>query len=362
MKSTRPAPRFDIADIHNRVGDLADWIGNEYGTLVGTRHGKTTPTECPQHQPGHTTSAYVTHWPDGGQTFRCEPCDLGPVDVIDLVRVLGKAKDRGAAIRMLGETLGARTSTDTAPVRRQPRAPKLAPKPLTPVADNDPRPSTAVAERIKSKYLASRCWSPATWDRHGLEVVLRNGKPAVRHPFRFKGEAWGWQDRMMSGDIKWMTAKDAPRMPHNIDATATGEFAFVHITEGPADAMTLTEALFPTYPVIAAPGANSWRHEWGQVVASQPMVVITGDNDAAGAKFAANVIKSVKNRGAFIGVIMPPTRHKDLTDWWTADGKDAAEGIIRQLEWIEAHRLTQHITGAVGVVMPQEQIDTGVAR
>ena len=101
--------RYDIAEIHAGVGDLAEWIGQRYGVLVGSRRGKITPTECPQHRPGHTTSAYVTHWPDGGMTFRCERCDIGPVDVIDLLVELGDAADRGQAIRMLGETSGART-------------------------------------------------------------------------------------------------------------------------------------------------------------------------------------------------------------------------------------------------------------
>jgi len=350
---------YDIADIHARVGDLADWIGNRYGVLVSTHRGKTTHIECPKHQPGHTTSAYVTHWPDG-QTFRCERCVIGPVDVIDLVVVLGEVNDRGAAIRMLGESLGAETGTHTPFVGKQPRAPK-PPAKRSPVADNDPRPDAAVAERIKSEYLALRCWSSATWERHRLEVVLRHRRPAIRHPFRIQGETWSWQDRMLSGDKKWMNAKGALALPFNIDAV-TPEFAFVHVTEGPPDAITLTEALFPTYPAIAAPGSGSWRKEWGHEAARKPLVIVSPDNDAAGAGFVADVIESVKGSGAFIGVVMPPTRHKDLTDWWTAEGEDAAEGILRQLEFIDAHRLTQHSTGAIGAAMPQEQIDAGVSQ
>ena len=40
--------RYDIAEIHAGVGDLAEWIGQRYGVLVGSRRGKITPTECPQ--------------------------------------------------------------------------------------------------------------------------------------------------------------------------------------------------------------------------------------------------------------------------------------------------------------------------
>ena len=39
---------YDIAEIHAGVGDLAEWIGQRYGVLVGSRRGKITPTECPQ--------------------------------------------------------------------------------------------------------------------------------------------------------------------------------------------------------------------------------------------------------------------------------------------------------------------------
>ena len=201
--------------------------------------------------------------------------------------------------------------------------------------DNDPRPDIETAKRVKAEYLAMRRWSPSTWDRHGLEVVFRNHRLAIRHPFRFEGETWSWQDRMWSGDIKWMTAKSAPQMPFNIDTLDDQSRDYVHVVEGPADAITLTEALFADYPVIAAPGAATWRPRWGKALAGR-IVIVSGDNDEAGARFVGKVIESVKPHAAFIGAVMPPHEHNDLSDWWKKLGGEAAEAITVQLAAIDS--------------------------
>ena len=329
--------RYDIAEIHAGVGDLAEWIGQRYGVLVGSRRGKITPTECPQHRPGHTTSAYVTHWPDGGMTFRCERCDIGPVDVIDLLVGLGDAADRGQAIRMLGETSGART--DHQPPLMAKKRPERKPDPITPAEDSDQRPDPATAEAAKNGYLKRRRWSHDVWDHHRLEAVYRHGHVAIRHPFRVDGDVCGWQDRMPKAfnGPKWLSAKGRKVIPFNLDALKDPERGYLHIVEGPADAITLTEALFTGYPVIAAPGAGTWRPEWGRFAKGRT-VIVTGDNDEAGAKFVGKVIESVTGHANWIGSVQPPDEHKDLSDWWLAEGQSAGDEITRQLEWVELSR------------------------
>jgi len=36
--------------------------------------------------------------------------------------------------------------------------------------------------------------------------------------------------------------------------------------------------------------------------------------------------------------VQPPDDHKDLSDWWLADGQSAGDEITRQLEWVELSR------------------------
>lgn len=329
---------YDIEDIHARI-KLPDWMSQRWGLVVSSTGTDTTPIDCPRCQTGKTNKANVKRWPDGRQTFKCFRCDPGgrAVDAIDLLVELGEARNRGEAIRILGETVGANTDDRSMVVGKKRRARK--PKPLTPVVDNDSRPDEATAARIKAAYLDMRGWSPSVWNWFGLEVVYRNGRLAVRHPFRYKGEIWSWQDRMMSGDIKWMTAKSAPQMPFNIDTIGWyNEHHFVHITEGPADAISLTEALESSYPAIAALGSTSWQERWGKALTC-PLVIITGDNDEAGAKFIAKVNQSVRDHAGFVGVVIVPDPHNDLSEWWKSAGTTAAADIERQLAYIERQRI-----------------------
>lgn len=327
---------YDIADIHARVGDLADWIGNRYGVLVSTRRGKTTHIECPKHEPGHTTSAYVTHWPDG-QTFRCERCVIGPVDVIDLVVALGEVNDRGAAIRMLAAETGASTvSTFTG--KQQRRRPILKPPkpPLEPVEDTDRRPDAVTAARIKTEYLTHRAWSDETWEHAGLEVVRVNGQHAVRHPYRANSSIYWWQDRVykrQAGRPKWLNPSGKPPWLYNGATLASDAAHFaswaapwnglVHITEGAPDAIALLDTIALTYPVLGVPGAAQWRPEWTRAL-SGLHVIVSGHNDDAGRGFAAKISAELDRVAASSIQMMPPQRYNDLADWTAGVGESAA--------------------------------------
>lgn len=321
-------------EVLESIGGMADWIRDRYSVLVSERSGKSIGVECMQHRPGHTTSACVTLWPDGGQTFKCWSCDFGPFDAIDLVVALGEVNTKGEAIRMLGEQSGALTTTGFGGRKQHSSKPKPKPN-LEPIEDTDQRPDTATAVAAKTAYLTKRRWSEATWDRHGLEVVYRCGRVAIRHPFRIDGEVYNWQDRMPKsfGGPRWLSAKGGLLIPFNVDALADRARDYVHIVEGPADAVTVTEMMFGDYPVIAAPGASTWRPEWG-AFAKGKTVIVTGDNDEAGAKFIAKVVESVTGDARFIGSVQPPDEHKDIGDWWVTEGNAAGDAIVDQLEWI----------------------------
>ena len=342
--SSRPKrkPNYDQADVLAQLGDMAEWMANRYDVIVGTKGTTDTPIECPQHRPGHTTSANVHLTDEGTQIFKCFRCDLagGPFAIVEK---FGEASSFTDAVNMLGEALNAPEAT-----RHTRREPKTPPNPKLPerrpVADNNRRPVRAAAQREKERYLEERRWPTETWDRHGLEAVyrwvreLKRETLAIRHPYIIDGTTFGYQDRIIEDcKNKWLSAPRVKLLPYNLDALEDESRGYLHICEGPADAITLELATFPGYPVIAAPGAKTWRRNWGKYAAGRT-VIVTVDNDEAGAEYFKDVVESITGRARWIASIQPPDQYKDLGEWWIAEGPAMGDAIEAQLLAIEAHR------------------------
>lgn len=351
MEARREQRRhFDKDDVLAGLGDMADWIGDRYGVPVGKPSGRTTFVQCPQHR-GSMTSAHVTRWEDGPSTFKCYPCDLGPLNAIDLTIALGGAGNFSEAIKILGEQTGALTSAGFAVRKRQSSRPE--PKPVGVLDDTAERVHGDEADTARAEYLLHRGWSASTWDYAGLEVIKVSGRLWIRHPYRDQiGRLRWWQDRscqrLETGQPKWNSPPGARAWLYNGATLATdcAHFTswdepwnrFVHITEGPADALALLDTMALTYPAIGVPGAGTWQHEWSKAL-SGLVVIVSGDNDDAGRGFVDKVSHALHGFAAHTAVIMPPERYGDLAEWTKAVGEEAAfDQLMPAVEWIVTER------------------------
>jgi hypothetical protein len=174
-------------------------------------------------------------------------------------------------------------------------------------------------------------------DRFGLEVVTdAYGAERIRHPFYSPSSSgeWVvtyWQDRGTKGSRhKWLSAKGAPPVLHNLRSLEAEELTAVVITEGPADCITATLALegLPSVAVIGVPGASAWRTEWAELL-TDLRVVIAADNDEAGRRLEEAVRASVRSS---IGIYRPS--RGDLTD------------TVREVGLVEVRRLLLRSLGA----------------
>lgn len=303
--------RIDIASIHRLLGPLPEYLARRFGVQVGRPSGADVPTECPQHKPGHTRSAHCHRWGDRW-TFTCHRCGIRPVDVIDLLVVLGEAADRREAIRALDEELGAdRADWHTAPRRQEPCPPAEPIRPMR--TEPDRRIEGDEGERLLLEYVESRGWSIETARSLDLHAVRRNGEARIRHPFTANGKLYGAQDRSLGAtQPKWLTTQGTKLIPYNLDGldNAADHGRLVNVVEGPADAITLLDVFGLRYPVIGIPGASNWKSQWTRAVDGLRVVLIA-DNDEAGEQMRARVEEELGS----VGQLRVPDEFGDLDEW-----------------------------------------------
>lgn len=94
------------------------------------------------------------------------------------------------------------------------------------------------------------------------------------------------------------------------------------ITEGELDAISLGVAGFHA---VGAPGSNSWKRHHPRMFVGFLRVLVFGDGDAAGQKFAIEVCESLRNS---INVRLPDGA--DVNSILVSEGPESIQAIVRE--------------------------------
>lgn len=318
------APREPLADLVARV-DLAALV--ELYAGPGKRSGASVLYSCPNpaHPDRHPSFEVNTRT---GRARCYSQCGFSG-DALDLVRWLEGLDVAQGAARLrahLGESESPAPitrKTPPAPVTRQRRAPLE--RPCGPEVPEEVKASTL------ARYCEFRGWPLSVVETFGLDVVRdATGSLRVRHNYFAPTASGEWvsvwaQDRgPASSRHRWLSTKGAAALPYNLRALEADRVAAVVITEGPSDCITAHLALegVEGVAVIGVPGANAWREEWAALVEGVS-VVICRDNDTAGERFAANVLRTLSKPAA---VVTPPA--KDLCETLDTEGLDAVRRLL----------------------------------
>ena len=146
------------------------------------------------------------------------------------------------------------------------------------------------------------------------------GGPRLVVPFRdLAGVARGFQARALAPDstVRWL----GPKSPEGASWAKVGYFPGlggydeVLITEGPGDALTGAAAGFDTIGVRGAGLASNAAVIDAIVEQTEGRpVIVAGDGDIAGRRFASSLAEVLIDRGVSVK-LLPMRDGKDLTDW-----------------------------------------------
>jgi putative DNA primase/helicase len=206
--------------------------------------------------------------------------------------------------------------------------------------------------------------------RLGLGVAHDlGGGPRLVVPFRDRdGIARGFQARALDpkAKVRWLGAKSPEGASWAKVAYFPGGSGWseVIVTEGPGDGLT---ACAVGYDTIAVRGAGLAATVAGEVAAladGRP-VVIVGDADSSGDRFAKTLAAELAKLGLSVRKVRPPTDGDDLTDWRRRGTETFARDFVRAVDaaqdpgglrtrlevWTEndvtdiaaAHRLKSHL-------------------
>lgn len=120
-----------------------------------------------------------------------------------------------------------------------------------------------------------------SFDEGGVTVPYYgvNGDPYREKHFSAEGKP-----------LRWL-GEGKPQIPYGLETLRKGgEVAM--LTEGESCAWALRVA-FPSVPVLAVPGASSWKQEWRPLVAQFPIVYLSFDADEAGESLLESVCPEV---------------------------------------------------------------------
>lgn len=317
----------------------------------GVHLGKNRRGACPLHG-GDNKSAFRFHEGTRGWRWHCESgCDVGDNtgDFIDfLMRLQGLSFPQ--AIKEASEALGLDYDEEMRRAGVRAQGGKAAP-PHLPLLRRVPRPqkpeekpeelhpgahlkleeilyTTLPLDDASCSYLERRGIDPTmahhlgirgcdqkTWrdaleqagldseELKGLGLLSEKGHilPYMHHfllltYWRHTGglDTVRFKNTDKQGKVKMMSLiGHQPTAPY-LHGQGAVELAIQHalplvVCEGEVDALSL---LAVDVPAIAAPGSNAWNDAWGALLPAQHPIVIVGDKDDAGEKFARQVIKS----------------------------------------------------------------------
>jgi len=199
-----------------------------------------------------------------------------------------------------------------------------------------------------SAYLSSRQWPTEVVETFGLQIVRLN-RPEdsntlrVLHPFfEHKAGEWRattWQARRLDNSevMKWLAPYGASLPLYNLRALDPQDITAAVVCEGPADTVTawLATRDIAGLAVIGVPGSQAWRTEWAAYFEGLA-VVIAGDNDKAGAQFAAKVATDLRAGVSQLANACPPEGVNDLTDMAKVHGLDAVRELLTKTLPVQA--------------------------
>ncbi|MDG4792725.1 phage/plasmid primase, P4 family [Micromonospora sp. WMMD1082] len=171
------------------------------------------------------------------------------------------------------------------------------------------------------RYAADRFGISSTdWDRLGLGYAVDlGGGPRLVVPFRDRdGVPRGYQARALDprAKVRWLGAKSPQGESWARVGYLPGEagWAELVVTEGPGDGLTACATGYDVAFVRGAGLAASVADEVAQLADGRP-VVVCGDADPSGDKFARTLCAELAKRGLSARSVRPPVDGDDLTDW-----------------------------------------------
>lgn len=93
------------------------------------------------------------------------------------------------------------------------------------------------------------------------------------------------------------------------------------VTEGELDAFVLWRCL--GIPAVGIPGASQWQQHWERVLEGYELVLVAGDGDDAGQRFAKEVSRKVENG---VPVVLPDGH--DINSWYVEEGAQAVASLF----------------------------------
>lgn len=195
------------------------------------------------------------------------------------------------------------------------------------------------------QYAAERFGiSGADANRLGLGYATDlGGGPRLVVPFRdLGGVARGFQARALAPDstVRWL----GPKSPEGASWAKVGYFPGlggydeVLITEGPGDALTGAAAGFDTIGVRGAGLASNAAviDAIVELTEGRP-VIVAGDGDIAGRRFASSLAEVLIDRGVAVK-LLPMRDGKDLTDWRADDPQRFHDDLLYHVAKAEPAR------------------------
>jgi DNA primase len=172
------------------------------------------------------------------------------------------------------------------------------------------KPEYALRNLVKTWGAQRVCRSGVAWCNDGRPERLIWGSYALLFPFYEEEQITYIQARMFEGDRKFMNLRGIAKPLFNVDrlrGLPSGQT--VHLCEGVPDAIALESQNLNAVGVL---GATSFRVEWVDRFLKFKVVVL-GDGDAAGEKFASDISKFLMDRGKPVQCMLLPGG-KDVAD------------------------------------------------
>lgn len=166
-------------------------------------------------------------------------------------------------------------------------------------------------QRLLEKWGAQRVYrSGLAWGSNGRPEHLIWGTSALLFPCYDRGVVTCIQARMFEGHPKFLNPRGIPKPMFNVDrlqALKPGQL--VHLCEGAPDAVALESHGLVAVGIL---GATSFRADWVDRFLKLKVVVL-GDGDAAGTKFAKDISTFFMERGKAVQC-KPLPKGKDVAD------------------------------------------------
>jgi hypothetical protein len=168
----------------------------------------------------------------------------------------------------------------------------------------------AVFGRLVEQWGAQRVYrSGLAWGKGGIPERLVWRTPALLFSFLQNGSVVYLQARMFQGDRKYLNPRGIAKPLYNLDRLSLPAESLIHICEGVPDTLAMETRGLNAVGVL---GATSFRPEWVDQFLKFNLVVL-GQGDVAGEKFAGDISLFFRTRGKSVRCISLP-KGKDAAD------------------------------------------------